>query len=506
MAVQSHTYLLSDGAVLDPIPVKKHDTIMVSFRDADNLKGRFVLTIVKSCRGNATGRVVYVTILHAEDNKAMEDLLEREGVTNEPWPLHLCKAPTTCTTNVTPHVDSFDRIAGDWKQLDWIPTVVHDDAFDTADSSVDGAPLGPSDSEGARKVVAKPAAPAAAASVPEASKLAIALGGEQGIGDKLKLISDLRTSLAKGDSVESLIAGGASQPQRSSAAPSALAIVDRTEPSKKHRPRRRKRSSSSSGSSSSSSKDRKSRKRRKKRSKKVCKSLGRFLSKNVEEADDESSESDFRSPPTQQYVAKTHARSPGRLAAQAFAQMESLLRGASAECGVGAQSPGALVMAYQTQFLAHKLKDNKRSLREARTLAVALDYMMRGDTPRALDTLVQRLKSLEVAADDSHWENAKFLEVIQGDTAGLMSVQERVGPTKCRSKELAILKGNQQSSNRSPFRGRQKSQVRDNNRRDTSQGRDNDRDRKKPWDNNRNDRKKPWEDRKKENGKGAGRR
>jgi hypothetical protein len=284
-----------------------------------------------------------------------------------------------------------------------------------------------------------------------------------------------------------------------------LAIIDRPEPSKKHRSRRRKRSSSSSGSSSSSSKDRKSRKRRKKRSKKVCKSLGRFLSKNVEEADDESSESDFRSAPTQQYVAKTHARSPGRLAAQAFAQMESLLRGASAECGVGAQSPGALVMAYQTQFLAHKLKDNKRSLREARTLAVALDYMMRGDTPRALDTLVQRLKSLEVAADDSHWENAKFLEVIQGGTTGLMSVQERVGLTKCRSKELAILKGNQQannqqSGNRSPFRGR------DNNRRDTSQGRDNDRDRKKPWDNNRNDRKKPWEDRKKENGKGAGRR
>ena len=55
---------------------------------------------------------------------------------------------------------------------------------------------------------------------------------------------------------------------------------------------------------------------------------------------------------------------------------------------------------------------SQRNLREMETLCHALDHLAMGRIGEASDMLMQRLKSVEKATQDNHWEFAKWRELI----------------------------------------------------------------------------------------------
>ena len=80
--------------------------------------------------------------------------------------------------------------------------------------------------------------------------------------------------------------------------------------------------------------------------------------------------------------------------------------------------------AYVTQVL--KSQDlNLRNEREIRTLAASLDLISRGKIFAAGDFLMQRLKAVEMAAQDGHWRAATHMELLPNATASASTTVER---------------------------------------------------------------------------------
>ena len=65
-----------------------------------------------------------------------------------------------------------------------------------------------------------------------------------------------------------------------------------------------------------------------------------------------------------------------------------------------------------------------RTAEETRTLAVAIDALIRGELPQVGELLAQRLKALETSVEDRSWAVANNLEVCD-DGRGLASLEER---------------------------------------------------------------------------------
>ena len=106
----------------------------------------------------------------------------------------------------------------------------------------------------------------------------------------------------------------------------------------------------------------------------------------------------------------------------------------------GSLEPIALM--YMRQHLVKKA--NGPALREILTLSIAVDQLLNSRPARALDTLLQRLKSVEAGLNGAHWSVAQKLEV--GPTENLMlTAQEELSSaqkeayTDARTKMLAGL-------------------------------------------------------------------
>ena len=140
-------------------------------------------------------------------------------------------------------------------------------------------------------------------------------------------------------------------------------------------------------------------------------------------------------------VQRIAQRCPGALAYQALAMMRSnLLQEAGAPREGGSLEPIALM--YMRQHLVKKA--NGPALREILTLSIAVDQLLNSRPARALDTLLQRLKSVEAGLNGAHWSVAQKLEV--GPTENLMlTAQEELSSaqkeayTDARTKMLAGL-------------------------------------------------------------------
>ena len=65
-----------------------------------------------------------------------------------------------------------------------------------------------------------------------------------------------------------------------------------------------------------------------------------------------------------------------------------------------------------------------RTCKEMRTLALAIDALLRGELPQVGDLLMQRFKALEMAVGDKSWAVASQLEVAE-DLPGLTTVEEK---------------------------------------------------------------------------------
>ena len=80
--------------------------------------------------------------------------------------------------------------------------------------------------------------------------------------------------------------------------------------------------------------------------------------------------------------------------------------------------------------------------RELHTLCMVGDLMLRGQLPEAMDTLTQRVKSLEAQISGLAWTAAQRLELLPSDTATLSSRQElKIATTEQRAEAQAHQSG-----------------------------------------------------------------
>ena len=113
---------------------------------------------------------------------------------------------------------------------------------------------------------------------------------------------------------------------------------------------------------------------------------------------------------------------PGVLTSQAIEQMQQLL---VQEVGLDHQRGGPwspTLLRYFRQTLFRKMSGPMA--REALTLSTIGDQLLKGMVPGAMDTLIQRLKSLEAQSTGLAWTYAQRMELLPPDGASLSSRQE----------------------------------------------------------------------------------
>ena len=151
-------------------------------------------------------------------------------------------------------------------------------------------------------------------------------------------------------------------------------------------------------------------------------------------AADGSEESGFREAPStskrssQLTLVKYAQEHPGRLASRLLLKMEA----ANARDGEGAKaSPCNKTPAAATHYFLTTLqpqlgpKLNMRSQRELRTLSQLIDLLAVGKVGQA-DVIAQRMKAVEKATLEGHWNSAQFLELIAPEGASLLGRDEEV--------------------------------------------------------------------------------
>ena len=165
----------------------------------------------------------------------------------------------------------------------------------------------------------------------------------------------------------------------------------------------------------------------------------------VKYKDEKSSESDsgedsvFREAPAssttlsgQQKLTRYSQRYPGRLASRLLLKMKE---GAAREL-VGANNEEGSTPPLASHFILTVLlpqlgaKASLRTQRELRTLGKSLDLLARGETGQCADLLGQRIKALERASTEGHWQCAQFLELLPPDNTSLLERDEEVYLTR----------------------------------------------------------------------------
>ena len=124
-------------------------------------------------------------------------------------------------------------------------------------------------------------------------------------------------------------------------------------------------------------------------------------------------------------VPAQHQKHPGRLAEGWFEVMTEAV-GERLE-GFSAAQPRAVAVAWLlTVYLnQHSAKDlGPRTMRELRTLCHTLDLLVQGKVAEAMDVLAQRVKALERAQADGHWDAAQWMELIPTGAVQLIPRRE----------------------------------------------------------------------------------
>eukprot|EP00971_Amphidinium_carterae_P334072 6469154-Amphidinium_carterae.2 len=158
------------------------------------------------------------------------------------------------------------------------------------------------------------------------------------------------------------------------------------------------------------------------------------------ENDTSGDEQDFRTAPSsmsrQQVLTEYSQRFPGRLASRLLAKMAGM-----AGREEGAKITGRnrhVAQAYLQGVLmpTHREVLTTRNLREMRTLCQALDLMSDRRYGEAADLLAQRLKAVEKATIDGHWNGAQLLELVEPEGTTLLEKDESLA----LSREVAALR------------------------------------------------------------------
>jgi hypothetical protein len=105
--------------------------------------------------------------------------------------------------------------------------------------------------------------------------------------------------------------------------------------------------------------------------------------------------------------------------------MEDTVQGERAEWSRTA-APSSGKMYYMRHIKPETSHHQVRNLREMKTICTALDHIAMGRAGQAADVLSQRLKAVELATKENDWSRACFLELVEEDTANLVSTDEQL--------------------------------------------------------------------------------
>jgi len=145
---------------------------------------------------------------------------------------------------------------------------------------------------------------------------------------------------------------------------------------------------------------------------------------------------------------KFHHRCPGKLSKAALEKMEEYVGQRFVGSELPAEQMRAIAVVYlNTVFFGLHSPGSVglRNAREMRTLCLAIDLLLTGQTPKALDVLFQRLKALERVVSDGSWAAARWMELIPTGEALLVPRHEMTAAAKDELHErklAAVLKPN----------------------------------------------------------------
>ena len=114
---------------------------------------------------------------------------------------------------------------------------------------------------------------------------------------------------------------------------------------------------------------------------------------------------------------------PGRLAAAQLQSTQDKVGEGEAAWDV-TDTPASAKSYYLRVLKMGVAQGSMRNLREMTTLCTILDHLALGRTRQAADTVAQRLKAVEMACADGHWERAQHLELAPPDATPLTSKSE----------------------------------------------------------------------------------
>ena len=133
-------------------------------------------------------------------------------------------------------------------------------------------------------------------------------------------------------------------------------------------------------------------------------------------------------------------RTPGSLWSSAVSEIESYLGQRGVALPAEMKEPSKFVTYLTAVFhgMYPQEKIGPRSSRELRTIAEALDALGSGNLPKTADLLVQRFKAVEESVRKGNWDDSSFLELIQRDSVGLTSTQERLAAQRGRLLDMRL--------------------------------------------------------------------
>lgn len=141
----------------------------------------------------------------------------------------------------------------------------------------------------------------------------------------------------------------------------------------------------------------------------------------------------FRSaalPKGMENLRRVHQKSPGRIASVSLQRLQEVVEQTTGRGTAVVEEKSllpAVAQAYLTQVFVTRNSGHDiplRTMREMKTLAACIDLVAMNDPLRALDIMIQRFKSLELAHLQGNWTQACQLELILPDMSGAVFRQE----------------------------------------------------------------------------------
>ena len=121
-------------------------------------------------------------------------------------------------------------------------------------------------------------------------------------------------------------------------------------------------------------------------------------------------------------------KNPGHLARNLLSKMDGAVHRGEEPTEI-ADRPLAVATTYFVSIMTPMHPTfGMRNTRESRTLCKVLDHLAKAEYGQAADVAAQRLKAVEQAAVDGHWDKAVWLELLPPEKTGLVDRDEERRP------------------------------------------------------------------------------